>query len=537
MSFVLPTRIVSCSDNVTNVDALFATRPLQIGFNESNYLSIKGKGYIILDFGKELSGGVRIFTIRASGSRLVRLRFGESVSECLANIGEKNATNNHSTRDMTVELQPWSDMTFGQTGFRFLKIDFLNEDDSFDITSVLASEVIDQKPFKGSFECDDEIVNKIYDTAAYTLRLCIQNGYFWDGIKRDRLVWIGDLYPEMKAAHCLYGAIDETNASLDFTKYCTPLPNWISTMPAYSLWWIINAHDEYYFSGDDTFIKNNVDYILGILNMIDGCVNSDGTTCFPGNFIDWPTAPLKNEETARTEDRLTGMRYLTKITVEKTNNILKLLNKDVTLCDDILARLAKTENKVIKHKQISGIAVMAGDYSDNNLNVLLNGGANGMSTFMSYPILKGICHYGRFDDALKIMKEYYNGMLSVGATTFWEDFDLKWLNNCYRIDEMPVEGKIDIHGDYGAYCYTGFRHSFCHGWSAGVIPYLTEEVAGIKVLDVGCKKIKITPNLSWLNRVKVKFPTPLGILTVEHTKVNGEIKTVIDCPNGIEIVK
>ena len=37
------------------------------------------------------------------------------------------------------------------------------------------------------------------------------------------------------------------------------------------------------------------------------------------------------------------------------------------------------------------------------------------------------------------------------------------------------EGQRDIHGDFGAFCYQGFRHSLCHGWSAGVIGFLKEE--------------------------------------------------------------
>jgi hypothetical protein len=74
-----------------------------------------------------------------------------------------------------------------------------------------------------------------------------------------------------------------------------------------------------------------------------------------------------------------------------------------------------------------------------------------------------------------MMKEYYGGMLDKGATTFWEDFDLEWTKDTCRIDELPKEGQKDIHGDFGAYCYIGFRHSFCHGWSAGVLTFMEEE--------------------------------------------------------------
>lgn len=40
------------------------------------------------------------------------------------------------------------------------------------------------------------------------------------------------------------------------------------------------------------------------------------------------------------------------------------------------------------------------------------------------------------------------------------------------------EGKVDIHGAYGDYCYNGYRHSLCHGWSSGPCPWLTEHVLG-----------------------------------------------------------
>jgi len=135
------------------------------------------------------------------------------------------------------------------------------------------------------------------------------------------------------------------------------------------------------------------------------------------------------------------------------------------------------------------------------------------------------------------MKEYYGGMLSVGATTFWEDFDLAWLEGCGRLDEMPKEGVKDIHGDYGKFCYSSFRHSFCHAWSAGVIPYLIETVAGIKMVGADMRRVSITPHLSGLKHVKVNFPTPYGILSVEHTlQEDGSVKTSVSAPEGIEIV-
>ena len=37
-------------------------------------------------------------------------------------------------------------------------------------------------------------------------------------------------------------------------------------------------------------------------------------------------------------------------------------------------------------------------------------------------------------------------MLDRGATTFWEDFDLEWLDGSGRIDELPKEGQNIVVG-------------------------------------------------------------------------------------------
>ena len=97
-----------------------------------------------------------------------------------------------------------------------------------------------------------------------------------------------------------------------------------------------------------------------------------------------------------------------------------------------------------------------------------------MSTFMSYYILKAVASFDKAA-AIAMMKEYYGAMLDKGATTFWEDFDITWAEKSCRIDAFPKEGEKDIHGDFGDHCYIGFRHSLCHGWSAGVLQFIQEE--------------------------------------------------------------
>jgi len=546
MKYVNATRIIYTEGEVSSTEALLKEKTLQIGLNETDVCLMKGVSSVILDFGKEVSGGARILTFSAEGKKTVRLRFGESVGETCSETetpDEKGrlATNDHSLRDFCIDLQRYSDMTFGQTGFRFLRIDTLGEDTEITLKTVVAAVDTDTREEIGSFECDDEQVNEIWKTAAYTLRLCLQNGYLWDGIKRDRLVWIGDLYPEVRAAHCVFGNIPETLNCLDFSMMQAPLPRYINDMPTYSLWWVINLREAYLASGEkEPFIKY-LPYAKGILEqIISPSVAEDGKASYSFNYIDWPSCAQEGEDlhAEREEERFAGVAYLTKVAVDALMDLFTVFGEDTALCEDVLARLAKKKYDINLYKQIAAMGAWAGDMSESIKNTLMRDGAKGLSTFQSYPILTAVANFGEYDAALSMMKEYYGGMLSVGATTFWEDFDLNWLENCIRLDEMPVEGKKDIHGDYGAFCYKSYRHSFCHAWSAGVIPYLVETVAGIRPEGAGMRRIKIQPHLSGLKHVKVNYPTTCGVVSVEHTlQADGSVATKVSAPEGIEIIQ
>ena len=544
MTYIQATRIIYTQGNVENAENLLKEQTFQIGLNEPDVCVMTGKACVILDFGKEVSGGARILTYKVLNANTVRLRFGESVGETCSELktGEEGygGTNDHSNRDFCVNLQNYSDMTLGQTGFRFLRIDTLSEDSAIVLKTVAAAVDTDTRAEIGSFECDDPLVNEIWNTAAYTLRLCLQNGVLWDGVKRDRLVWIGDLYPEVRAANCLFGDVPETLRCLDFAMKQSPLPQYVNNMPTYSLWWIINLREAYHVSGDKASVAPYLSYAKGILQqVVCPAVAEDGTVSYSFNYIDWPSCYQEGEDRAdeRANERLAGVAYLTKIALLALKELLVAFEEDTSLCDEVLAKIAQKKYHIDIYKQIAALGAWAGETAECLKTTLMRGGANGLSTFQSYPILTAVAGFGEYEAALSMMKEYYGGMLSVGATTFWEDFDLEWLENCTRLDEMPVAGKKDIHGDYGKFCYQSFRHSFCHAWSAGVIPYLVETVAGIKTYGAGVQKIALAPHLSGLKHVKVKLPTVHGVVTVEHTlQDDGSIKTVVNAPRGTKVV-
>lgn len=461
---VFPSSVVVTGGNWKNTETFLIKKELQIGLNETNVANVED-GFVVLDFGRELAGGIRILTYGADKDLKVRITLGESLSEAMSHLSEKGSCNDHSTRDAVMELGTLSDMTFFCSGFRFARLEFFGK---ATIKAIVASCREYENPNVIYEYCGgDEQTKKIFDTARRTVDLCMTSGYLWDGIKRDRLVWIGDMHPEMLAVTALYGRSEIVERSLDFVKEQSPLPLWMNGMPSYSVWWIIILADYCKATKCMDYAKKQLDYLISLLAQIDAHIAENGDMQFPSYFVDWPTHDEPDEKS--------GVRALNIIAQKKAKELLVLFDKDASVCDKILKKLKKQPIIVKKAKQVVALKFFAEGYLDeSDTNLLLCGGAKGMSTFMSYYILKAAAETADTPTAEKMMKDYYGAMLKMGATTFWEDFDVEWTENACPIDKLPEKGQRDIHGDFGKFCYKGFRHSLCHGWSSGVIAFIKE---------------------------------------------------------------
>lgn len=460
--YLSPVKIVK-HENVDAPESLLIKQDLQISTAKALRAVCEKGGYVILDFGKELCAALRILTYFSESAK-VRIRYGESLTECCSEIGEKNSTNDHALRDFEVYLPTYSDMTFSESGFRFVRLDFSGQ---VVIKTVVAVSNILRKKTIFRYNGPDKLIKRIYTAAKRTVDLCASSGYVWDGVKRDRLVWIGDMHPETLALTTLYGRVKEVEDSLDYVKAQTPLPKWMNNFPMYSMWWVIILADYYAVTGERDFIAGQLDYLEGLIDQMNCCVSDDGEMNYPSYFVDWPT----NDK----PDKLYGARAINVYAANKAITILGEFGLDTSGAELLRDKLLKIDITPETSKQVTALKYMAtGSLTDEDKLRLTNGGAKGMSTFMSYYILKAVVSFDK-DAAVSMMKEYYGAMLDKGATTFFEDFDMEWVENSCRIDEFPAEGQKDIHGDFGAYCYEGFRHSLCHGWSAGVLQFIKEE--------------------------------------------------------------
>jgi hypothetical protein len=536
---IIPKHIIWKQGEVINEQILLIERSPQISLEPKNPFVMKSKkekAAILLDFGYEIHGGLRILVWSTGENKSVKLRvrFGESVTEAMSDLGgETNATNDHARRDMEMEVGMMSMNSMGETGFRFARID-LEEDTEVIIKSITAVAVYKEVPYKGAFRCNDELLNQIWNVGAYTVHLNMQD-YIWDGIKRDRLVWVGDMHPETMTIWTVFGEDDSVERSLEFIRQETPLPGWMNGLATYSMWYLIIVHDWFMRTGKLEWLREQKEYLEGIYEQLSRSIDETGKNSVEeGRFLDWPT----NDRPVVTDAGIQAIHYLA---TQKMEKIFTLLGDDIKAaqCVKDMERMKRYEVNYEDAKQAAALLVLAGlkDANEVNESLLKVGGAAGMSTFMGYYILSARAQAGDYQGCLDCIRDYWGGMLSLGATTFWEDFDMEWMKQAAPIDRLPREGEVDIHGTYGRYCYQGYRHSLCHGWASGATPWITENILGVKIVEPGCKVVNITPHLGNLEWAEGTFPTPYGEISIVHKKQkDGSIETKVNAPKEIKVM-
>jgi hypothetical protein len=545
--YINPKRIVWKTDGgnaaVERADALLEGRDGQATLARENGCVLRSAGGeyagLLLDFGTELHGGVQLCVWYAKDRRKtvrIRVRFGESAMEAMSELGgERNAGNDHAVRDQVVEACSFLGMTeIGNSGFRFVRIDLLEPDCEVELKSVRAVCLLRDIEYKGRFRCSDPLLERIWQTGAYTVHLNMQE-YLWDGIKRDRLVWIGDMHPEVAAIGAVFGCNEVVPRSLDLIRDNTPLPGWMNSIPSYSIWWILIHRDWFRQTGDLAYLQEQRSYLLDLLRQFEAAVTDDGRFDDPKPFLDWPTSP--NDAGIRA-----GVHALLVAAMSAGAELCGLLGEQdaSVLCRTLEQKLRQHVPDHGGSKQAAALMALSGllDPAAANREVLAVEGARGISTFLGYYVLKARGEAGDIRGSLNCIREYWGGMLELGATTFWEDFDIGWMENAARIDELTPPGKKDVHGQYGGYCYKGYRHSLCHGWAAGPTAWLSEYVLGVRIKEAGGSAVEVKPQLGDLDWAEGSFPTSLGVLHVRHTKrSDGTVVTEIEAPQGVTVLR
>lgn len=143
-------------------------------------------------------------------------------------------------------------------------------------------------------------------------------------------------------------------------------------------------------------------------------------------------------------------------------------------------------------------------------NVILNDTILKITTpYMKFYELAALCEINEKEKVLQFVRDYWGGMLDLGATTIWEAYD-------------PAQKGDEHYAMYGR----PFGKSLCHAWGANPVYLFGKYLLGVKPLSPGYDSYLVEPSLAGLQWIKGRVPTPHGNIEVYADKKIMRIKSV-----------
>jgi alpha-L-rhamnosidase len=231
-----------------------------------------------LDFGREVSGRVRLVSA-SDHAAVVETSYGESPEEA----------HDHGYLGTRLVTVPAHATAYGpKSAFRYVRLSFPKDAPPSRWAAIDVEGITYPVTYQGSFENSDPLLNRIWEPAAYTARLCMQEG-IWDAPKRDRGRWMGDLDVTGRTIAAVFGEralMEQTMADVIGEP---PVTRDMNTIAGYSALWVTGQANFYRHTGDLAYLRRMQPRLLGLLAMMDAELGPDGLFTNPNKhkvFVD-----------------------------------------------------------------------------------------------------------------------------------------------------------------------------------------------------------------------------------------------------------
>lgn len=368
--------------------------------------------------------------------------------------------------------------------------------------------------YEGSFNSDSDILNRIWYTAAYTVRLNFLKDYFGAILmeRSDRFSWTGDAHTSQAAALVAFGNYDFIRKNILHTA---GLSNGIRSFPLY---WVLSLVDYFNYTGDVELLADLTDNAVQKLEEAAAAFETSAGLSFYG----WDERLGAGFEDADRAEPTLAYRMLCVQAWRRFAEAMSAMGRD-----DLASRFdGYADRSQVRLRMMPGLLSGMDVFSaSDGINAgVLDPDDYGRiwdriygdrlhrlsySPFNEYFVINALARMNRYPEAINTINDCWGGQLRYGATTFFEVFRPSW--NICRL----AENDAPVNNQCG---YT----SLTHPWSAGVAKWLTEEVLGVKPESPGFKSFTVRPHLtSGLTMVSGDVPTP-----------NGKISFCIDVKTG-----
>lgn len=456
---------------------------------------------VLYDFGKELFGFLYVSDVKASES--IHVSYGESLEEAV------DVENSILFEDVSGENR----YKLRQRAFRYI---YLTGAENANIHAELEYLPIE---YKGSFRCDDEDVNKIWDVCAYTLHLNMRE-VLTEAIKRDRWLWGGDAYQAFKFNNYLFFDKEIVRRSTIALRGKEPFNEHINTITDYSLYWVIGLHEYYVTYGDIEFIKNIYDKAVSLMEFCEAREDDKGFIVKKNNdwiFVDWSDIDKDGAVCAEQMLYIAANKAMAALT--------RLVGADPSSYEEKYSRLIETTNKffwkeekgayidcyesgknhISRHANVFAILYDVAN-EEQKAKIIENVLENDKITKITTPYFEGfeldvMGKIGHFDFIENEIKTYWKGMLDLGATTVWEEYN----------PNLSGAQHYEMYGNkYGK--------SLCHAWGASPIYLLGKYYLGVTPTSSGYETFEVKPYLGGFKFIDGVVPIKDGSVRVKLSK-------------------
>ncbi len=497
---------------------------------------------IVLDAGRETCGFLQI-NVEAAGGEVIDFHYCEHIrpdhdAVVRAGTGVLNSTTDrYRCRKGRQQHQ-----FFSWKGFRYVLVVFRNVRKPLKVHSIDYTFTSYPVERQGAFECSDPLLNRIWQTGVWTEQLCMHDAYM-DCPWREQAQWWGDARIQWRVNMAAFGdhalfkrgirqaAESQTHDGLTYGLF--PCECHSCILPDYTLVWVCSIWDYYFYTGDDSPLREHFDAVVKALGWFERHANTNHLCGFPGHglwlFLDWAplfkagysaTFTLQYLEALQTAVKMA--RHLGRRAEARRYGTLaqKVERAAIRTFWDARGKKFWEGYSVRKHRLYRQVAQHGNTYAiltgiqkrwhrqigrriawilENHDRLFeANSGGNIQRPGADYPIassffyayvLQALFQTGYGDEALAGIRKLWGRMLEDGATAWYES----WSHG------------PKTYGDSSA----------CHAWSAGPTYHLSEQIGGVTPTAPGFETVRIAPQMFDLNWAKVRYPTPRGIIEVQ----------------------
>jgi hypothetical protein len=465
-------------------------------------------GGTLYDFGKETFGFICLDGTNGKGK--VTLYWGESRAEAL-DFDECEVFD-------TLELASGRTESKIARAFRYVTV-VCEEGAAYKSLY----ELFEYRPFskRATFSSDDKLLTDIWNVALDTFSLATRE-FFYDGIKRDRWVWSGDAFQSgFLNRYSFYDKAVWKNTIMALAGK-GKIACHMNTIIDYTMYWLIGFYDYYIHTGDREFVVNWYPRYREWLDFLLAQTNEQGFLIHKPTdwvFIDWSDYLEKDCEVY---SFLQILLYGTLCAASKVAKVAgdekesarfdDMANKLIRLIDDTFwveekggyaygLKDGKCDGRIFRQQNVMAIFVglAQGERRQTILErVLKNPDIPAISTpYMRFYELTVLAELNEIEYVLSEMKEYFGGMLSLGATSFWEAYDKTQSGN----EHYAMYGR-----KYGK--------SLCHAWGATPLWIVGRYLLGVEE-NVEEGKLSISPYAGLKGDISAKIPLSEGMVSIE----------------------